>query len=452
MNIIVAGCGKVGQEIVKHMAHEGHNIIVIESNPIVLAQVVDDFDVLGINGNAIGYDILEKANCKSTDIFIAVTSQDETNMMSCFVAKKLGAKSTIARIRKYNYSSQLEKLREDFGINLIINPEREAASDIINILNFPEAMEVDLFANGRLDLIEISLQGNNPLIGHSISEIRTRYNIEVLVCAVQSGADVLIPTGQYVLKEKDRIHIAAKRENAKLFLSKIGVIEDRVRNVMIIGCGILSVYLAEALSKNNYNVKIIEIKKDICERYASILPKVSMINGDGSNQVLLDEEGLNSTDALICLTGLDEENIIISMYAAKKNVHKVIAKVDKSSFSDLLEAIGGASVISPKGVISSRILSYVRAYGNASGSNIQTLYRIVGDKVEAIEFIAHEKSKSLNIPLKDLKLKKNILIASIIRGREVIIPSGNSEICAQDSVVVLTLSDEGLDDLDDILA
>lgn len=452
MKVIVVGCGKVGSEIISHLSREGHDITAIDTNAKLIENIINKYDVMGISGSGISYDILSKANVASSDLFIAVTSSDETNMLSCFVAKKCGAKATIARIRNLEYSDKINRLRDDFGIDLVINPEREAAGDIINILNFPEAMEVDLFANGKLDLIEIQIQKNSPLVGKPVSSMRLEFKEEVLVCAVQRGDEVYIPSGQFILNEEDKIHIAANRDNAKRFLSKIGLIENKVKNIIIIGCGILAVYLADNLTKNKYNVKIIEKDYSVCEKYAPIIPKASIINGDGSDQNLLEEEGLSNTDAIICLTGIDEENILISMYAVKRKVHKIITKIDKSSFSDLLGVIGGASIISPKEVIASRIISYVRAYENAYGSNIQTLYKIVNNKVEAIEFIASEKTKTRNIPLKDLKMKKNILIAAIIRDNEVIIPSGLDMIRPNDRVVVVASSDKMFDDLDDILA
>ena len=451
MQVIIVGCGKVGQEIVGHISSEGHNVTVIDTNSQVIERIVDKYDVFGISGNGASYEILEKANCKNSDLFIAVTSSDEVNILACVVAKRIGVKSTIARIRNYGYSKEEVKLKDDFGIDMIINPERECANDIVNILNFPEAINVDPFAGGKIDLFEIYLQENNSIVGLTPADLRTNLNLDVLVCAVQRGENIFIPTGQFVFKAKDRIHLASDRENAKLFLNKTGLDEEKIKNVIIIGCGMISVYLADYLIKNNCNVKIIEKDINVCEEYSKVLPQADIIYGDGSDQSLLEEEGINNTDAIVCLTGMDEENIIISMYAGKKNVHKIIAKVDRSSFGDLVETISGSSIVSPKEITSSRIVSYVRASSNAYGSNIQTLYKLVNNKVEAIEFIAKESSRTLNVMLKDLKIKKNILIASIVRNSKVIIPGGMDEIKADDSVIVITLNSQRLDDLDDIL-
>ena len=451
MQVIIVGCGKVGQEIVGHISSEGHNVTVIDANSSVIERIVNKYDVSGLIGNGASYEMLEKANCKNSDLFIAVTSSDEVNILACVVAKRIGAKSTIARIRNYGYSKEEIKLKDDFGIDMIINPERECANDIVNILNFPEAITVDPFAGGKINLFEIYLQENNSIVGLTPADLRSNLGLDMLVCAVQRGENVFIPTGQFVFNAKDRIHIISDRENAKLFLNKTKLDEDRIKNIIIIGCGIISVYLADYLTKNNCNVKIIEKDINVCEYHSSILPKADIIYGDGSDQTLLEEEGIGSTDAIVCLTGMDEENIIISMYAGKRNVHKIITKVDKSSFGDLIETIGGSSIVSPKEVTASRIISYVRASSNAYGSNIQTLYKLVNNKVEAIEFTAKENSRTLNIMLKDLKIKKNILIASIVRESKVIIPSGLDEIKSNDSVIVITLNSQRLDDLDDIL-
>ena len=451
MQVIIVGCGKVGQEIIGHISREGHNVTVIDANSDVIEKIVNKYDVSGLIGNGASYEMLEKANCRNSDLFIAVTSSDEVNILACVVAKRIGVKSTIARIRNYGYSKEEVKLKEDFGIDMIINPERECANDIVNILNFPEAINVDPFAGGKISLFEIYLQENNSIIGLTPADLRSNLGLNMLVCAVQRGDNVFIPTGQFIFKAKDRIHIISDRENAKLFLNKTELGEDKIKNVIIIGCGMISVYLADYLIKNNCNVKIIEKELDVCEEYSSVLPKADIIYGDGSDQTLLDEEGINNTDAVVSLTGMDEENIIISMYAGKKNVHKVVAKIDRSSFGDLVETISGSSIVSPKEITSSRIVSYVRASSNAYGSNIQTLYKLVNNKVEAIEFVAKEGSRTLNVMLKDLKIKKNILIASIVRNSKVIIPSGLDAIKADDSVVVITLNSQRLDDLDDIL-
>lgn len=450
MKIVVIGDGKVGRAIVEHTCREGHEVIVIDKNPKVIEDLVNIFDVGGICGNGACIDILESARVDKADLVVAATSRDEINMLACLIAKKLGAKATIARVRSYEYNHQIDLMREALGIYMTINPELETANEIMNIVNFPEANRVDTFANGNVDLVELFIPENSPLIGLSLANIHTKYQVKILVCAVQRGDEVFIPTGNFTFQAKDKIHITASRDMVKTFLNKLGLIETKLKDILIIGGGKVTVYLADQLIKNKYNVKIIEKDYERCRELSEILPHAAIIHGDGTDQLILEEEGIDSCDAIICLTNLDEENIIISMYAHKKEVTKIITKVNKSSFAGLIETIGVASVISPKEITASRIISYVRATSNIHGSNIVKLYKLVNNRVEAIEFIAKDNSKVLNKCLKDLKLKKNVLIASIIRNNEVIIPSGMDMIFAGDSVIVVTTS-QLLDDLNEIL-
>ena len=371
-------------------------------------------------------------------------------MLACLIAKKLGAKATIARVRSYEYNQNIELMKEALGIQMTINPELEAANEIMNIINFPEANRVDTFANGNVDLVELFIPENSPLIGLTLANISTKYQVRILVCAVQRGEEVFIPTGNFTFQAKDKIHITASRLVVKDFLKKLGLIETKMKDILVIGGGKISTYLADQLIKGKYNVKIIEKDYERCLELSELFPSASIVHGDGSDQLLLEEEGLDSCDAIVCLTNLDEENIIISLYAQKMEVSKIITKVNKESFAGIVETIGVASVISPKEITSSRVISYVRSTSNIHGSNIVKLYKLVNNRVEAIEFIAKRSSKLLNVCLKDLKLKKNVLIASIIRNSEVIIPSGMSQIEVNDSVIVVTTG-QILDDLNDIL-
>lgn len=450
MKIVVIGDGKVGHAITEHTCKEGHEVVVIDKNPKVIEELVNLYDVGGICGNGASIDIQESAGVSKADLVVAATSRDEVNMLACLIAKKLGAKATIARVRSYEYNNHIEQMKTALGIQMTINPELEAANEIMNIINFPEANRVDTFANGNVDLVELFIPENSPLIGLSLASISTKYQVKILVCAVQRGDEVFIPTGNFTFKAKDKIHITANRLVVKDFLKKLGLIETKIKDVLVIGGGKITAYLAEELIKGKYNVKIIEKDYNRCLELSELLPSAAIIHGDGSDQLLLEEEGIDSCDAIVCLTNLDEENIIISLYAQKREVTKIITKVNKSSFAGLVETIGVASVISPKDITASRIISYVRATANIHGSNIVKLYKLVNNRVEAIEFVAKSNSIILNICLKDLKLKKNVLIASIIRDSEVIIPSGMSQILENDSVIVVTTG-QILDDLDDIL-
>lgn len=450
MKIVVIGDGKVGRAIVQHTCKEGHEVVVIDKNPKVIEDLVNTYDAGGICGNGACIDIQESAGVAKADLVVAATSRDEVNMLACLIAKKLGAKATIARVRSYEYNQNIELMKDALGIQMTINPELEAANEIMNIINFPEANRVDTFANGNVDLVELFIPENSPLIGLTLANISTKYQVRILVCAVQRGEEVFIPTGNFTFQAKDKIHITASRLVVKDFLKKLGLIETKMKDILVIGGGKISIYLADQLIKGKYNVKIIEKDYERCLELSELLPGASIVHGDGSDQLLLEEEGLDSCDAIVCLTNLDEENIIISLYAQKMEVSKIITKVNKESFAGIVETIGVASVISPKEITSSRVISYVRSTSNIHGSNIVKLYKLVNNRVEAIEFIAKRSSKLLNVCLKDLKLKKNVLIASIIRNSEVIIPSGMSQIEVNDSVIVVTTG-QILDDLNDIL-
>jgi len=450
MRIIIIGDGKVGTTLVSHLSSEGHNITVLDKNPDVIESLVNTYDVLGICGNGASYEILKEAGASHADLVISATSSDEINILSCLIARNLGTKSTIARVRNYDYNMQVDEMRKDLGLDMTINPELETARDILRIINFPEALRVDSFASGKVDLIELYLPTNSPLIGKSLASIRTDYKVNVLIGAISRHEEVYIPTGSFVFQEGDRIHIIGTKGGFKDLLKKLGLLEGRLKSVMIIGGGRISVYLAEQLIKAKYHVKIIEQSLETCKNLTALLPKAEIIYGDGTDQRVLDEEGIASTDAIICLTGIDEENIIISMYADKIGVEKIVAKVDKTSFKSIIESVGDVTVISPQSTTSNRIISYVRSNENTHGSNVIRLYKLINNQVEALEFKANSSSKLIGKKIKDIKKKDNILIASIIRDNEIITPSGMDEIKNNDLVIIIT-KNERLDDLDDIL-
>ncbi len=450
MKIVVIGNGKVGHTIIQHICSEGHDVIVIDNNSDVIEELVNQYDVMGICGNGASVEILESANIERADILIAVTSSDETNMLACVIGKKMGVRSTMARVRTYEYNSQIAKMMEALEISVIINPEKEAANEILKIINFPEALRVDTFKNGNVDLVELYVPQNSPLIDKTLAEISQKYQVKVLICAVQREDEVFIPSGSFVFKAGDIVHITATKKNVKLFLNKLGLISSKIKSIFIIGGGTVAAYLCEELSRNNYKVKLVEKDYEKCVALSETFPNVTVIHGDGSDQEMLTEEGFNETDAVICLTGLDEENIIISMYAYKQGIGKIVTKVNKASLVGLMETIRMASVISPKDITASGIISYIRAKNNSRGSNVITLYKLVNNKVEVIEFQAKETSKTLNIPLKELRIKKKVLIAAIIRGKEVIIPNGEDRILAGDNVIVVTTT-QFFNNLDDVL-
>ncbi len=450
MKIVVIGNGKVGHTIIQHLCNEGHNVTVIDNNPDEIEQIVNEYDVMGICGNGANVDILESVNAGKADMLIAVTSSDETNMLACVIGKKMGVRHTMARVRSYEYNAQIDKMTEALEISTVINPEKESANEILKIINFPEALKVDTFKNGNVDLVELYVPDDSPLIGKSLIEISQTYQVKVLICAVQRGEEVFIPDGNFIFKAGDIVHITATKKNVRLFLNKLGLISSKIKSVFVMGGGKIATYLCEELVKNGYKVKLVEKDYEKCVELSETLTNVTIIHGDGSDQELLTEEGFNETDAVVCLTGLDEENIIISMYAYKQRIGKIITKINKDSLAGLMESVRMASVISPKDITSSRIIRYVRAKNNSRSSNVITLYKLVNNKVEVIEFQAKETSKTLNIPLKDMRLKKRVLIAAIIRGKEVIIPNGNDRILAGDNVIVVTTT-QFFNTLDDIL-
>lgn len=451
MKVVVIGTGKVGKTIVEHTTQEGHEVVIIDKNANLIEDIIDEFDVIGIVGNGASYDILKEAGVGKADLVIAATSSDETNILSCLISQKIGAKATVARVRSYEYDNQFKIIRDDLGITMPINPEKETANEITKILNFPEAIRVDSFAKGHVDLVELFIPEGSPLIGESLLSIYQTYQIKVLVCAVIRGNEVIIPTGSFTFEAKDKIYITANnRQTLKSFLIKSGIVTSKLKSVIIVGGGKISVFLGKELLKNKFDVKIIEENNQRCQELSTLLPNATIICGDGTDHHVLEEEGIDNTDAIVCLTGSDEENMILGMYASQKNMKKVITKINKSSIVGLIEKVSLASVVSTKEITASKIVSYIRSVNNKRGSNVITLHKLLNNKVEALEFLAKANKRLLDIPLRDLKLKKNILIAAIIRNNEVIIPSGNDHITLDDKVIVVT-TNQFLEDLNEIL-
>jgi trk system potassium uptake protein TrkA len=451
MKVVIVGDGKVGYTLTEELSREGHDVVVVDSNEKTLENTVDVFDVIGVVGNGASMDVQAKAGVGEADILIAATSLDEVNMLACIVAKKLGAKHTIARIRNHDYARQLVFLKEELGLSMAVNPDRAAASDISRLLRFPEAVNVEVFSKGRVELAEFVLTEENHLDGIPLKSMYELFPAKILVCAVQRGEQVFIPNGDFVLQKEDRISVTAAMNEMDKF-ARLFDIQDKIKKVLIVGGSRIAYYLSMQLQNMGITVKIIEINPQRCEVLAELLPKVLIINGDGTDIEVLQEESLEEADAFIALTDMDEENIILSMLAKVKNTRKVITKIDRISFVDLLGDLGIDSVISPKKIAADRIVGYVRAMENSADSNnVEALHRIVGGKVEAMEFHIRSESAVKDKPLRDLNLKPNLLVASIVRGTQVMIPGGESVIQAGDAVVVVTAGTP-LYDIDDILA
>ncbi len=437
MNLLIVGAGKVGSTLVENFLNEKHDIVVVDLNAPVLSDVVNRYDVKGIVGGGLERGVLLDAGVESADFFIACTPRDEVNILSCVLAKKLGAKRTIARVRDPEYFKEMANMKEDLGLDFFFNPEFTTAAEIAQVLKFPSSKKVESFAGGRANMVEFYIGEGNPLVGKSLIDVAKEYNSKLLIGMVSRGDEVIIPRGDFVIKKGDSIHIIAPDSEIYAFSKKIKLFKPRAKNVFIIGGGKIAYYLSKGLIESGNNVKIVESSKERAEELAQMLPLATVIHGDGADHELLDEESLKNCDACVTLTGMDEENVIISLYAHSKNVGKVITKVDRFSIMDMVKKLGLDTVVSPRTAIANHIIRFVRAHQADSGSGINTLYKL-HNKVEAIEFTVGEDFVGQDKELKDLQIKRNILIGGIVRGEEFITPKGNSKLIKGDKVIVVT--------------
>ncbi len=439
MKIIIVGCGKIGTSILESLVKEGHDIVVVDVNQSVLFETTNIYDVMCVCGNGTDYDILNEAGASKAELVVAVTGSDELNMLSCFVAQSMGAKHTIARIRNPEYSENSRAfLQNKLSLSLAINPEAMVAKELYNMLKLPAVAKVDTFSGRNFEMVEFKLKANSMLNGLSLVELRKKFQVNILVCAVERDSNIYIPDGNFELKNSDRISITGETQEILRFFKMIDLSQKRARNVMIIGASRTAYYLAKTLIASGSSVKIIEKDHERCNEFCKALPKAVIINGDGAQQELLLEEGLHSVDALVALTGLDEENILLSFYAKTQNVPHVITKINRDEFRSMAEIMGIDCFVSPRKTVANRLVSYARALENTIGSKIETLYKIMDEMAEALEFIVDDDCEIIGIPLKDLKIKKNTLVAGITRNRRSIIPSGNDTILPGDKVVILT--------------
>ena len=393
MKIVVIGCGTIGKTVIKHVSKEGHSIIAIDDEKKVIEELIEKFDILGIVGNGASLDIQEEARTKDADLVVAVTSSDETNILACLVAKRLGAKSTIARVRNPEYLRQTEIMKEDLGLTMIVNPEQETADEIVNLIDLPSLLKVEHFARGKVMLVEILVEENSKLIDETLITLAKKINTKFLICAVQRGNEVIIPNGNFKIEKGDRISVTADTQLIAELLKEMNLISEPLKNILIIGGGKIAYYLAKTLISKKYKVKLIENNEERAVELAESLPKATIICGDGTDHDLLVEEGIETTDSCIALTNIDEENIIISMYAKKLKLPKVIAKIKRSSFLGMLNDLGIVNAVSPQDIVASKIVSYIRAISNKKGSNVLTLYKLVNNQVEALEFHARKKER-----------------------------------------------------------
>ncbi len=451
MKISIVGEGKVGYTLSEQLSKEGHDVVIIDNNPVVLEKSQSLLDVMVVTGNGASMDVQRAAGVSDCDLLIAATSSDEVNLLCCITARKLGCKHTIARVRNPEYDAQLVELKDDLGLSMTINPERAAALEISRLLQFPSFLKRDAFYKSHVEMVEIKIAANSPLRGLNLIQLPPLMKATALVCAVDRNGDITIPSGRFVIEEGDKITIAASTKDLVKLIKLLGIEQQKIHSVIIIGGGRISNYLARELIAGHISVKIFEEKIDRCKLLAEALPSALIIHGDGTNQELLIEEGIESVDAFVTLTGMDEENIILSLYAKHMGVKKTITKVNHDSYTQLFSDKGVDSIVSPKQLTASLIVRYVRAMANTGLGSVQTLHRIVGGKVEALEFVVNADTKHLGMPLAKLKIKPNILIASINRKGTVIIPKGADCLQQDDSIIVVTLAKgQPILDLNDI--
>ncbi len=451
MKIIVVGCGMVGYTLTEQLNKEGHDITVIDIDEEKIERASSNLDVYCLHGNGTSHNVQMEAGIKEADLLISVTGSDEINMLCCLIAKKAGNCQTIARIRKPEYFEEVNFLKEELGLSMTINPEMTAAAEMSRLIQYPSALEVESFVKGRVTLIKIAVTEKSPLDGLVLKDISKVVSKKVLVCIVKRGNEIIIPDGNFELKAGDAVSLTLPVEESTGFFKKMGIKTSPIKSVMIAGGGTTSYYLAKQLSRTGVKVKIIEKDKSLCENLSELLPEAMVINGLCIDKNLLLSEGIESTDALAALTPIDEENIMLSLYAKHISNCKTMTKMDKLNFEEVTSDMNLDTVISVKAITAAYIIRYVRAMQNSYGSNVQTLHRLSEGRVEALEFRITDKAKVIGKALFELKLKRNLLICCISRKGKIITPSGQDELQPGDSVIVVT-TNIGLNDIDDILA
>ena len=438
MQIIIVGDGKVGVALTEQLSSEGHDITVIDSNPKVLEQSLESYDVMVVHGNGASIGVLKEAGVEDAHLLIAATSRDETNLLTCIVAKKLGAKHTIARVRNPEYAEQLVLMRDELGLSMTINPELEAAKEMTRLLNFPTAIDIFSFAKDRIDMLRFRVPQRSMLIGISLKQLAQLTTNNLLICIIERNSEIIVPNGDTVIMSGDILTIMAMPSDVEEFFRKIGVKTNKAENVMIVGGGATSYYLAKLLSSRNIHVTIIEKDMKRCEELVDALPDVTVDCGDGTDRQLLDEEHLENMDGFVACTGIDEVNAILSLYVMNRVKKKVVTKLNHVDFGELLDNLHLDSVINPKEITAQKIVQYVRAAGNSMESNVETLYRLMNGRVEAMEFFIDKDSLVTGQKLVDMKIKDGVIIAGILRGGRLIIPGGQDEFRIGDTVIVVT--------------
>ncbi len=448
MDVIIMGLGAVGKVLTEELSEKGLNVVVVDKDENKVEDAVASYDVKGVVGNGVSQEVLEEAGISRTEVFIAATSQDELNILSGIIAGKLGADTTIARVSEPEYFSMFSNA-DSLGVSLMVNPHHEAAMEISRILRFPSAIKVDQFSEGKTELVEFKVDDDSALVGLMLKDLNGKFTSKVLVCAATRNGKAIIPTGDFIIKPQDHLFLTATKKHITSFFKELGW-NRQSKDVIIVGGSKTAVYLAIELERKGIHAKIIEKNKQKCETLAERLSKTEIIFGDGTNQTLLKEEGIMDADAFVALADIDEQNIIMSMFAKSVGVPKVVTKIDQLEYYAMLQSSGIDSVVSTKTSTADQIIRFVRNYGHKDGATVKRLFRIIDDQAEALEFVATKAFKKLGVPLMDLHLKKDLLVAGIIRDNILITPSGKDFICEGDGVIIVTLN-EGLVHLNDIL-
>ena len=449
MRLIIVGVGKVGVTLVEKLSMEKHDLIIVDREQEKIDYLINKYDVQGIAGSGSDLNVLEEVSADKADFLIACTSSDELNILCCLLAKKMGTKYTIARVREPEYFKETEYMRQELGIDMLFNPEYRTAQEIAKVLKFPSAINMDTFAGGMASIVELKITENNPIIGKTVSEVIKEYGVKVLFGLVVRDSNVFIPKGDFVIQKGDRIHLTATEAALSQFSKKLHIYKQRARSVFIVGGGRIAYYLAKELSESGVTVKIIEKDEDRCVELSEELPKCTILLGDATNQDVLDEEGLAMSDACVTLTGMDEENAIISLYAISKKLDKVVTKVDRPTLTQMVRNLGLETVLSPRNIIATNIVAFVRGTQSGNEGGMINMYKL-HDKVEALEFSVTEDFPYLSIPLKDLKIRQNFLVGGIVRDEEFILPTGNTVFEAGDNVLIIT-TNKRINDLTQIV-
>ncbi len=450
MKIVIVGCGNVGKALAEQLCREGHNITVVDEKEELVKNITNTCDVMGFVGNGAVYSVQEEAGVGEADLLIAITGKDELNLLCCLIAKKAGVRHTVARVRNPVYYKEIAYLKEELGLSLVINPEYAVASEMSRLLKFPSALKIDTFAKGRIELVKYRIGEDSPLADMQLKDVRGKFKSVVLICIVEREDEVYIPDGNFTLKEGDIITIVASSAKIAAFFREMKVPTTRAKNVMIIGGGETSFYLAEQLVDIGTEVKIVDSSRERCEELSELLPEAMIIHGDGTDRDLLLEEGAANTEAFISMTNFDEENIMISLFAKNISKAKIITRLHRIAYDEIIDNLDLGSIVYPKYVTSETIIKFVRAMHNSMESNIETLYTLCENRVEALEFLIREDCPVVGIPLQDLKLKKDLLVCSINHKGTILTPGGQSTIQVGDTVVVVTTY-TGLHDIRDIL-